>query len=61
MPQTQHDIEDMILRLRRPETIMPSTNVATSIQRLAKIHCTYKQTKVHSSIQDMPQSEINCI
>ena len=40
---------------------MPLTKVATNIQWLAKIHFTYKQTKIDKNTQDMPQTEINCI
>ena len=37
------------------------TKVSTNIQRLAKIHFTHIQTKIHKNTQDMPQNEINCI
>ena len=49
----------MINRPLRPETIMTLTKVSTKIQRLAKIHFTYKETKIQNT-QDMPQNEINC-
>ena len=40
---------------------MPLTKISTKIQRLAKIHFTYKHTKMHENTQDMTQNEINCI
>ena len=43
-------------------TLLGLTKVSTKIiQWLAKIHFTYKQSKIHKNTQDMPQNEISCI
>ena len=62
MSQTQHDIEDIILRLRRPETTMPFPRLQRVYKDLQKytVH-TNRQSTIHNSTQDMPQCEINCI